>query len=145
MHRCPAWCSIGWLSCLLLVVAAAACGSNPNSPDPPTAPYSQTDLVAGTGAEASAGSRATVTYTGWLYDPAKTDGKGAQFDTAPSYSFVVGTGAVIAGWDKGVPGMRIGGQRRLVIPASLAYGSSGRGVIPPNATLVFDIGLLNVQ
>jgi len=87
----------------------------------------------------------TVAYTAWLYDSSKTDGKGAQFDSN-NYTFTLGTGQVIKGWDQGVVGMRVGGQRRLVIPPDLAYGSAGSsGVIPPNATLVFDITLISVQ
>lgn len=134
----------GRLSLLGLLLAAAGCHSNPASPT--SAPYSKNDLVVGTGAEASAGRGATVTYTGWLYDPSRTDGKGTQFDSSASYTFVVGAGNVIKGWDQGVPGMRVGGQRRLVLPPDLAYDGKGAGgVIPPNATLVFDIGLLSVQ
>lgn len=92
----------------------------------------------------------SVNYTGWLYDPAGADGKGRQFDTSTGrgvFTFVLGTGAVIRGWDQGVAGMRVGGLRRLVIPAELAYGSTGagNGVIPPNATLVFDVELVDVQ
>ena len=85
----------------------------------------------------------TVSYTGWLYDTSKPDGKGTQFDANPSATFAL-TG-VIAGWQRGVPGMKVGGQRRLIIPPELAYGRSGNGAIPPNATLVFDIALLGVQ
>ena len=130
----------------VLLLSVAACGSDSSSPSTTTsAPYSQTDLVVGTGAEATAGSRATVSYTGWLHNSSRTDAKGNQFDSSPNYSFVIGAGAVIRGWDQGVAGMRVGGQRRLVIPPDLAYGSSGIGPIPPNATLVFDITLLNVQ
>ena len=111
-----------------------------------TAPFSQTDLTVGSGATAGFGSRITVTYTGWLHDSTKTDAKGEQFDTAVSFTFLVGIGSVIKGWDQGVVGMRVGGQRRLVIPPDLAYGSTGSGLkIPPNATLVFDITLLSVQ
>ena len=92
------------------------------------------------------GTRVTVTYTGWLDDASKPDAKGLQFDTAPSFTFLVGIGAVIKGWDQGVVGMRVGGTRRLVIPPELAYGSTGSGLkIPPNATLVFDLSLLSVQ
>jgi FKBP-type peptidyl-prolyl cis-trans isomerase len=81
-----------------------------------------------------------------LYDPAKLDSKGAQFDSSTSFTFSLGAGNVIRGWDTGVVGMRVGGRRRLTIPPELAYGSSGRPpVIPGNATLVFDIELLNVQ
>jgi FKBP-type peptidyl-prolyl cis-trans isomerase len=94
----------------------------------------------------SSGNRATVSYTGWLHDAAKAEAKGTQFDTSPSYTFTVGVGQVIKGWDQGVPGMRVGGRRRLVLPPELGYGSSGSGsAIPPNATLVFDIVLLSVQ
>jgi FKBP-type peptidyl-prolyl cis-trans isomerase len=109
-------------------------------------PFSQTDLVVGTLAEATNGSRATVSYTGWLYDSTRPDGKGAQVDSSPNFSFVLGTGQVIRGWDQGVLGMRVGGRRRLVIPPELAYGSAGAGsAIPPNATLLFDIELLSVE
>ena len=135
---------IGRVSILGLLLAAVGC-SSPTSPTP-SAPYSQTDLVVGTGAVATLGSRATVSYTGWLYDPSQADGKGTQFDSSASFTFVPGAGQVIVGWDQGVPGMRVGGQRRLVLPPALAYGSNGAGgANPPNATLVFDIGLLKVQ
>jgi len=89
----------------------------------------------------------TVSYTGWLYDPARPEQKGTQFDTNTSFPFVLGTGGVIRGWDLGVVGMRVGGQRRLVIPPELGYGAAGagQGRIPPNASLVFDIELLSVQ
>ena len=134
------------LSVLCLLLAAAGCGSSSTTSPTSNAPYSQIDLVIGAGTQASVGSRATVSYTGWLYDMSRTDGKGAQFDSSPSFTFVVGAGQVIKGWDQGVPGMRVGGQRRLVLPPDLAYGSNGAGAsIPPNATLVFDIGLLSVQ
>jgi FKBP-type peptidyl-prolyl cis-trans isomerase FkpA len=135
-----------------LLLAATACGGNdsPTSPSQPSAPYSQTDLRAGTGTEATAGRLVTVNYTGWLYNPAGTDGKGTQFDSTSNpgrtaFSFTLGRGAVIAGWDRGVAGMQVGGVRRLVIPPDLAYGAAGNGPIPPNATLVFDIELLAVQ
>jgi FKBP-type peptidyl-prolyl cis-trans isomerase len=102
----------------------------------------------GTGAEAANGRRLTVHYTLWLYDPVRPESKGQQLQTSVGgspFSFVLGAGAVIRGWDQGVPGMKTGGTRRLVVPPSLAYGSSGQGSIPPNATLVFDIQLLEVQ
>jgi FKBP-type peptidyl-prolyl cis-trans isomerase len=129
---------------LLVVAAASACGdSSPTSPTS-TAPYSQTDLVVGTGTTAAAGDRVTVAYTGWLYDSSRADAKGTQFDSRSSFTFTIGTG-VIRGWSQGVAGMRVGGQRRLVIPPELAYGNSSPGPgIPPNATLVFDITLLSV-
>lgn len=128
---------------------AAGCGGSdsPSSPSAtlPRAEFSQTDLRVGTGTTASNGRLLTVSYTGWIYDPTRTDGKGTQFDSGPSLQFTLGAGNVIRGWDLGVVGMRVGGQRRLTIPPELAYGSAGRGSIPPNASLVFDVELLNVQ
>ncbi|PYR62088.1 MAG: peptidylprolyl isomerase [Acidobacteria bacterium] len=129
---------------VIFLFAAVACGGSSTSPTS-GAPYSQTDLVVGTGTQAAAGNRVTVAYTGWLYDSSKPDGKGTQFDSN-NYTFTLGIGTVIKGWDQGVVGMRVGGQRRLIIPPDLAYGSAGSsGVIPPNATLVFDITLISVQ
>jgi FKBP-type peptidyl-prolyl cis-trans isomerase FkpA len=134
-----------------LLAAAAACGgsSNNNTTAPTTSssPYVQTDLVVGTGAAANNGNRVTVAYTGWLYDTSKPSGKGNSFDSQPSYLFTLGVGQVIRGWDQGVLGMRVGGSRRLIIPPELAYGSSSPDPtkIPANATLLFDINLLNVQ
>lgn len=108
------------------------------------------DLALGQGAEATTGTDVTVHYTGWLYDAAVPDHKGREFDSSrhggSPFTFTLGAGQVIRGWDEGVAGMRVGGQRRLVIPAALAYGDSGAaGVIPPGATLVFDVELLGVQ
>jgi FKBP-type peptidyl-prolyl cis-trans isomerase FkpA len=132
---------------LALVATATACGSaTAPSVVTTTAPYSATNLVLGTGATAVNGSRVTVAYTGWLHDSSRTDAKGTQFEAnSAGYTFVLGTGAVIAGWDRGVAGMQVGGQRRLVIPPDLAYGSRSSGPIPANATLVFDVRLLSVQ
>jgi len=88
----------------------------------------------------------TVAYTGWLHDSSRPEAKGTQFDSQPNFPFRLGTGAVIRGWDQGVVGMRVGGQRRLVIPPELAYGDRSPGnPIPPNATLVFDITMNSVQ
>ena len=145
------------LPLVLLAAFATACGgdssSTPTSSTPlPSAPYSQTDLRVGTGAEALSGRRVFVNYTGWLYNPSGTDGKGQQFDTSAgrgAFAFTLGRNPaeVIRGWEQGVPGMRIGGLRRLVIPPNLGYGATGagNGAIPPNATLVFDIELVDVQ
>jgi FKBP-type peptidyl-prolyl cis-trans isomerase FkpA len=138
---------------IVTLLLATACGdstdSSPTSPSTqPTAPFSQTDLRVGTGAEAVAGRMLTVHYTGWFYDPAQAEGKGRQFETSigrQPFAFRVGAGAVIRGWDQGLVGMRVGGQRRLVLPPGLAYGSQGQGTIPPNSTLVFDVELLDVQ
>jgi FKBP-type peptidyl-prolyl cis-trans isomerase FkpA len=128
----------------------AGCGSS-MSPQPATssAPFSQTDLVVGTGAQAAAGKNLTVNYTGWLYDASQTDGKGQQFDSSVGrgpFPFTLGAGQVIPGWDRGIVGMKVGGKRRLIIPPELAYGAAGSPpAIPGNATLVFDVELLGVQ
>jgi FKBP-type peptidyl-prolyl cis-trans isomerase FkpA len=101
------------------------------------------DLTTGSGTEAKPGNKVSVHYTGWL-----TDGK--EFDSSKKagqpFTFQLGSGAVIAGWDKGVQGMKVGGKRKLTIPPQLAYGERGAGgVIPPNATLVFEVELLKVE
>jgi FKBP-type peptidyl-prolyl cis-trans isomerase len=128
---------------------AAACGSStPAAPSTSSAPYSQTDLTIGSGAQAAAGKALAVNYTGWLYDTSRPDNKGAQFDSSLGrgpYEFVLGAGKVIDGWDRGIAGMKVGGIRRLVIPPELAYGASGHDIIPPNATLLFDVELVAVQ
>jgi FKBP-type peptidyl-prolyl cis-trans isomerase FkpA len=104
------------------------------------------DTTTGSGAEARAGQQVSVHYTGWLYN----DGvKGAKFDSSKDrndpFEFALGDGQVIRGWDEGVQGMGVGGTRRLVIPATLGYGARGAGgVIPPNATLLFEVELLGV-
>ncbi len=108
------------------------------------------DVKTGTGAEAMAGKTVIVHYTGWLYDPAALGQKGAKFDSSRDrqspFSFPLGAGKVIRGWDEGVAGMKVGGQRTLIIPAEMAYGSRGAGgVIPPDATLIFDVELLDVK
>jgi FKBP-type peptidyl-prolyl cis-trans isomerase FkpA len=135
---------------LALVMCAGCGGDDNNNPTAPTGtppPYSQTDLVVGTGVAAISGNQVTVAYTGWLYDAARPEGKGTQFETNAGFSFRLGTGSVIRGWDQGVPGMRVGGQRRLVLPPDLAYGNRSPDPtrIPNNATLVFDITLNAVQ
>jgi FKBP-type peptidyl-prolyl cis-trans isomerase len=143
--------SCGFLLACFAVCAAGCGGSDATSPSPSTgsAPYSQTDITVGTGAVATLGRPTTVDYTGWLYDSTRPDNKGTQFDTSSGrgpYTFVLGTGSVIAGWDRGVANMRVGGERLLVIPPELAYGAQGNPpAIPPNATLVFDVKLLAVQ
>jgi FKBP-type peptidyl-prolyl cis-trans isomerase FkpA len=108
------------------------------------------DVKQGDGAEAVAGKAVIVHYTGWLYDPAAPDGHGAKFDSSLDrkvpFGFILGAGKVIKGWDDGVAGMKVGGKRTLVIPPQLGYGERGAGaVIPPNATLVFDVELIDVK
>jgi FKBP-type peptidyl-prolyl cis-trans isomerase FkpA len=108
------------------------------------------DTTVGAGAEAVKGKVVVVHYTGWLYEPTLPDKKGKKFDSSldrkSPFSFPLGGGRVIRGWDEGVAGMRIGGKRTLIIPADLAYGSRGAGgVIPPDATLLFEVELLAVR
>lgn len=132
----------------LLLSAAVLAGCNGESPTSPAVPFSQTDLRAGTGAAAVAGSRISVYYTGWLYDPAGADQKGLQFETnvgGTPFTFRLGAGQVIQGWDDGLVNLRVGGLRRLVIPPALAYGSFRNGPIPPNATLIFEVELVGVE
>jgi FKBP-type peptidyl-prolyl cis-trans isomerase FkpA len=128
-------------------LTATGCNTAPTSPSA-SAPFSQTDLQIGNGTEAASGKALSVNYTGWLYDGSKADRKGLQFDTSIGrdvFTFTLGVGQVIGGWDQGLPGMKVGGVRRLVVPPSLAYGAVRNQNIPPFATLVFDIELLDVQ
>ena len=107
----------------------------------------KTDVAVGSGEEATAGKTVSVHYTGWLYDEAAPDHKGKKFDSSRDrgepFEFRLGAGQVIKGWDQGVAGMKVGGQRTLIIPPDLGYGAGG--VIPPNASLVFDVELLGVR
>ena len=146
-----------------LVIAAAllaACGSksppgtSSATPAPPVAPSVTAleidELHPGTGAAIVTGQKAVVQYTGWLYEASAPDGKGKEFDSSRKsgqpFSFVVGASQVIKGWDQGVVGMKVAGTRRLVIPAELAYGDVGAGgIIPPGATLVFDVELVAIE
>jgi FKBP-type peptidyl-prolyl cis-trans isomerase FkpA len=110
----------------------------------------KTDVKQGTGTEATPGKSVVVHYTGWLYDTSKPDSHGAKFDSSRDrndpFRFALGAGQVIKGWDEGVAGMKVGGQRTLVIPPQMGYGARGAGgVIPPNATLIFDVELLDVK
>ena len=109
-----------------------------------------TDVKPGSGAEARQGMTVRVHYTGWLYDPATADHKGKKFDSSKDsgspFDFRLGAGEVIEGWDKGVAGMKVGGTRVLTIPPAMGYGSRGAGgVIPPNATLLFEVELLEAK
>lgn len=109
----------------------------------------KTDTVMGKGKEAVTGATVDVHYTGWLYDPKAADKRGTKFDSSVGrgpFSFPLGAGRVIKGWDQGVAGMKVGGKRTLIIPSELGYGQRGAGgVIPPGATLVFDVELLDVK
>jgi FKBP-type peptidyl-prolyl cis-trans isomerase len=137
-------------------VAGALLGCQPAPNNAPAATASAvstletTDLARGTGAAVAAGQYAVVQYTGWLYEPSAPDHKGKEFDSSlkggTPFRFQLGAGQVIKGWDQGVAGMQIGGKRRLVIPADLAYGDRGAGdAIPPGATLVFDVDLIGIE
>jgi FKBP-type peptidyl-prolyl cis-trans isomerase len=132
----------------VVVLVLTACGGNTEN-NSVTQLIRQDDVV-GTGAEAQSGRVVTVHYTGWLYDQARPDRKGNQFDSSRDrnepFSFNLGAGEVIRGWDEGVAGMKVGGRRTLTIPPDMGYGARGAGgVIPPNATLLFDVELLEVK
>ena len=132
---------------LCLALGLPACSETPTSPSGSVA-FSQTDLREGTGATAANGNLLLVHYTGWLYNPSQPEGKGGQFDSSAGrdpLDLLLGAGEVIQGWERGLPGMKVGGLRRLVIPPSLAYGSTRSGPIPPEATLVFDIELVEIR
>lgn len=152
----------GWVA-TLAVLTVAACGDGEADAAPDytatlenreTAPavdvttmtehpsgFHYEDLVVGTGDEAVPGQPVTVHYIGWFLDGEKFD---ASVDRNDSFSFMLGAGGVIAGWDEGVAGMKVGGTRRLVLPPAMAYGEAGRSGIPPNSTLVFDVELFRV-
>jgi FKBP-type peptidyl-prolyl cis-trans isomerase len=140
--------------------AHASEGSNPNATynrvgdsemaDSNVTQLKKDDGKVGGGSEATAGKQVTVHYTGWLYDTGKGDHKGRKFDSSRDrnepFTFRLGAGQVIRGWDEGVAGMKVGGSRTLTIPPEMGYGARGAGgVIPPNAALVFDVELLDVR
>src|SRR5262245_9888599 len=141
-----------WLM-LAAALVVGACSSNPVEPEDvdDVANLEKIDVVLGTGAEATNTKRAVVNYTGYLYVASTADHKGAKFDSSldpgrTPFPFTIGSGQVIAGWDQGVPGMRVGGKRTLIIPSRLGYGSRGSSPnIPPNSALVFDIELLSLN
>jgi FKBP-type peptidyl-prolyl cis-trans isomerase len=140
---------------IALAAAVGACGAKQGAapaaaPDAGVTSMQSTQLQAGSGPAIAAGQIAVMQYTGWLYEGSAPDNKGKQFDssrtTGQPFKFALGTGQVIKGWDQGVAGMKIGERRRLVIPSGLAYGDEGAaGVIPPGATLVFDVELVAIE
>jgi FKBP-type peptidyl-prolyl cis-trans isomerase FkpA len=149
-HMVRAFGRVAPLVALALACAIAGCkDSNESTPTSPSVSplFTQRDLRIGTGEEAQAGKLLNVHYTGWLFDASKPDQKGLQFETSVGgtpFSFVLGGGEVIQGWDQGIPGMKVGGLRRLVIPSSMAYGGTRSGPIPAFATLVFEIELVEI-
>jgi len=141
-----------WLLPLLAVFTLAACSAAPQAQANGSIDKLTTiDQKVGTGAEAKPGMKVTVQYTGWLYDQNAKDKHGTKFDSSydhagEPFSFLLGQGMVIDGWDQGVAGMHVGGKRELLIPAELGYGARGAGGdIPPNASLVFEVELLDVN
>jgi FKBP-type peptidyl-prolyl cis-trans isomerase FkpA len=145
------------LAVLALTVSLSACQRADDTPPPeedvatPAVTELQIETLAeGEGEAIQPGQRAVVHYTGWLYDPARDDNKGSQFDSShprgAPFDFTVGAGQVIRGWDEGVAGMRVGEVRQLLIPPDMAYGQRGAGgVIPANATLLFEVELLEIR
>jgi FKBP-type peptidyl-prolyl cis-trans isomerase FkpA len=131
-----------WLSALILLTLAA-CGGGGDSGTSPSGGGTLVieDLVVGTGATAAVGDTVSVHYVGTLTNGTKFD---SSYDRGQPFSFRIGAGQVIAGWEQGVPGMKVGGKRRLTIPPSLAYGNQAVGSIPANSTLVFDIELISI-
>ena len=131
-----------------LCAALSGCSSSSPSKGEDVGSLQITDKVAGAGADAINGRLVTVHYTGWLYSSTAADHHGSQFDSsrgAIPYTFVLGSGTVIRGWDLGVLGMKAGGQRTLTIPSSLGYGPPGYSNIPGGSALVFDIELLEIR
>jgi FKBP-type peptidyl-prolyl cis-trans isomerase FkpA len=157
MQRLLTTCALG----LALGLSLAACKRNdatstapassaaaPAGASAPAIALQKIDTVQGSGKEAVAGATVVVNYTGWLYAPAAEKQHGAQFDSSigrEPFSFRLGGGQVIPGWDQGVQGMKVGGKRTLIIPAAMGYGEDGAGPIPPNSNLIFDVELLDVK
>jgi FKBP-type peptidyl-prolyl cis-trans isomerase FkpA len=145
-----------WFVCLAVALLAAGCnsddgGGSPTDPSQVNIQFSTSDLVVGTGDEATPGKIATFNnWELWLYNPAGTASKGTRVQGSSdvgAISYTVGSTQLISGFDQGVRGMRVGGKRRIYVPSSLAYGSTGdrSGVIPPNAAIVFEVELTNIQ
>jgi len=148
------------LAIVIATVNLSACDKAPENrvstaPQPAITELIIRDTLVGTGATADKNKQLTVHYTGWLFDAGADQSRGKQFDSSRGddnnkphpFSFYLGAGQVIPGWDQGLVGMHVGGRRTLIVPSELAYGKrgAGRGLIPGDATLVFDIELLNVQ
>jgi FKBP-type peptidyl-prolyl cis-trans isomerase len=142
---------LGSLGAAVLAGLLSACGGKPAAvPASAVTSMQSVQIKAGSGDAVTAGKIAVVQYTGWLYEAAAKDNKGKEFDSSRNqgqpFRFPLGAGQVIKGWDQGVVGMKVGESRRLIIPPDMAYGDSGAGgVIPPGATLVFDVDLVAIE
>jgi FKBP-type peptidyl-prolyl cis-trans isomerase FkpA len=150
MKRLISSCALGLSLTLTLALAGCERHKAPAAAPADATPVAmqKIDTVQGTGKEAVAGATAVVNYTGWLYVPTAPQQHGEQFDSSigrEPFSFQLGAGQVIKGWDEGVQGMKVGGKRTLIVPAAMGYGENGAGPIPPNANLVFDVELLDVK
>lgn len=139
------------LPLLLALSALAGCAPSapPVAPTDPIASFSQIDSVQGSGPAAQPGQKVSVHYTGWLFDADAPLQRGSKFDSSldrgQPFTFTVGAGQVIRGWDEGVAGMQVGGKRTLMIPPGYGYGARAMGPLPANASLVFDVELLKIQ
>lgn len=133
---------------LAFTVTACNRDKTPESVAATPVAFQKLDTAMGTGKEATPGTTAVVNYTGWLYVPTAPQQHGDKFDSSIGrgpFSFRLGAGQVIRGWDEGVAGMKVGGKRTLIVPASMGYGADGAGPIPANANLIFDVELLDVK
>jgi FKBP-type peptidyl-prolyl cis-trans isomerase FkpA len=136
---------------LALVLGSAMAPVQAAAPAPTSAvtkSLKKIDTLVGAGKTAAAGSTVTVHYTGWLYAPKAPQQHGARFDSSQGgepFTFQLGAGKVIKGWDEGLVGMKVGGKRTLIVPAAQGYGERGAGPIPPNANLIFEVSLLDVK
>lgn len=141
--------TIGTLAAALaLTLSACNRDKAPQAVEATPVAFQKLDTAMGTGKEATPGTTAVVNYTGWLYVPTAPQQHGDKFDSSIGrgpFSFQLGAGQVIRGWDEGVAGMKVGGKRTLIVPASMGYGADGAGPIPPNANLIFDVELLDVR
>ncbi|GIS64755.1 MAG: FKBP-type peptidyl-prolyl cis-trans isomerase [Candidatus Neomarinimicrobiota bacterium] len=131
-----------------LMMLLIACGSKTGDIVETESGLKYVDVKEGKGTSPQSGQRVSVHYSGWLYDENQPDNKGDKFDSSVDrgkpFGFVIGVGSVIQGWDEGVLSMRVGGKRELIIPPDLGYGTQGVGPIPPNATLLFEVELLDI-
>lgn len=135
-------------SLLFCCALGAACAPAVLLAAPPGKVLEKNDTRIGTGATAAPGSTVTIHYTGWLFSPRSSFQHGSKFDTSRDgkpATFKLGAGAVIKGWDEGIAGMRVGGQRTLIVPSAMGFGKAGRGPVPPGSNLIFDIELVETQ